>query len=100
MSAPLKGTARGKAGAESSTPKWRRLAGDARRRQIVSVARPLFAERPYSEVSTTDIAEAAGVTHGLLTYHFGSKRNLYLAVLRSTINLPKTPVPIAGTDPD
>jgi AcrR family transcriptional regulator len=67
---------------------------------MISVARDLFAERPYSEVSTTDIASAAGVTHGLLTYHFGSKRNLYLAVLRSTINVPKAPIPIAGTDPD
>jgi AcrR family transcriptional regulator len=76
------------------------MAGDERRRQVIAVARELFAERPYSEVSTTDIAQAAGVTHGLLTYHFGSKRNLYLAVLRSTLTVPKAPTPIAGTDPD
>jgi AcrR family transcriptional regulator len=90
------------AGAEEarSAPRWRRLAGDERRRQMISVARELFADRPYSDVSTTDIATAAGVTHGLLTYHFGSKRNLYLAVLRSTINVPKAPIPIAGSDPD
>jgi AcrR family transcriptional regulator len=67
---------------------------------MIAVARDLFAERPYSAVSTTDIAQASGVTHGLLTYHFGSKRNLYLAVLRSTINVPKAPIPIAGSDPD
>jgi AcrR family transcriptional regulator len=67
---------------------------------MVSVARRLFAERPYSEVSTTDIAREAGVTHGLLTYHFGSKRNLYLDVLRTTLNVPKAPSPIPGTDPD
>jgi AcrR family transcriptional regulator len=84
----------------SAAPRWKRLAGATRRRQLIAVARTLFAERPYSEVSTTDIASAAGVTHGLLTYHFGSKRNLYLAVLRSTINVPKAPMPIAGTDPD
>jgi AcrR family transcriptional regulator len=86
--------------AARAEPRWNRLAGDARRRQIISVAQPLFAERPYAKVSTTDIADAAGVTHGLLTYHFGSKRNLYLAVLRSTIGVPKAPIPIAGTDPD
>lgn len=80
--------------------RWRRLAGPDRRRQVIAVARELFAQRPYSEVSTTDIARAAGVTHGLLTYHFGSKRNLYLAVLRSTLGVPRAPVPIAGTDPD
>jgi AcrR family transcriptional regulator len=67
---------------------------------MISVARELFADRPYSKVSTTDIAKAAGVTHGLLTYHFGSKRNLYLAVLRATVVVPKAPIPIAGTEPD
>jgi AcrR family transcriptional regulator len=67
---------------------------------MIAVARELFAERRYSEVSTTDIARAAGVTHGLLTYHFGSKRNLYLDVLRSTLAVPRVPVPIVGTDPD
>jgi AcrR family transcriptional regulator len=81
-------------------PRWKRLAGDERRRQIIAVARGLFAERPYSEVSATDIARAAGVTHGLLTYHFGSKRNLYLAVLRATLHVPKAPGPIDVTDPD
>jgi AcrR family transcriptional regulator len=84
----------------STAPRYRRLAGDERRRQIISVARELFAKRPYTDVSTTDIARAAGVTHGLLTYHFGSKRNLYLAVLRSTLGVPKAPGPIDVTDPD
>jgi AcrR family transcriptional regulator len=81
-------------------PRWRRLDGAERRRQIIAVARQLFAERPYNEVSTTDIAGAAGVTHGLLTYHFGSKRNLYIAVLRNTLHAPKSPRPAAETDPD
>jgi AcrR family transcriptional regulator len=91
----------GKSAASPRTaPRWRRLAGGERRRQIIGVARQLFAERPYQEVSTTDIAREAGVTHGLLTYHFGSKRNLYLAVLRSTLNVPKSPSPIPGIDPD
>lgn len=81
-------------------PRYRRLAGDERRRQVIAVARELFADRPYAEVATTDIAAAAGVTHGLLTYHFGSKRNLYLAVLRSTLRVPKAPGPIDVTEPD
>jgi AcrR family transcriptional regulator len=83
-----------------NAPRYRRLAGDDRRRQIISVARNLFTQRPYAEVSTTDIATAAGVTHGLLTYHFGSKRGLYLAVLRATLVVPKAPTPIDVTDPD
>jgi AcrR family transcriptional regulator len=81
-------------------PRWRRLDGAERRRQILGVARTLFAQRPYAEVSTTDIASEAGVTHGLLTYHFGSKRNLYLAVLRSTLHAPRAPTPAPDNDPD
>jgi AcrR family transcriptional regulator len=86
--------------ADGDSPRWRRLDGGERRRQIIAVSRRLFAERPYSEVSITDIAREAGVTHGLLTYHFGSKRNLYLAVLRNTLHAPKAPTPFSETDPD
>jgi AcrR family transcriptional regulator len=76
------------------------MEGPDRRRQLIGVARRLFAERPYADVSTTEIAREAGVTHGLLTYHFGSKRGLYLEVLRATIRLPQAPAPVAGADPD
>lgn len=78
----------------------KRMASEDRRRQMIAVAQKLFAERPYSEVATTDIARAAGVTHGLLTYHFGSKRNLYLAVIRETLWIPRAPIKVPGTDPD
>jgi AcrR family transcriptional regulator len=81
-------------------PRWRRLEGGDRRRQIIAIAQQLFADRAYADVSTTEIAREAGVTHGLLTYHFGSKRNLYLAVLRATLSTPKSPAPVPGTDPD
>jgi AcrR family transcriptional regulator len=86
--------------ASTEAPTRTRLRGAERRRQIITVAQRLFAQRPYSDVSTTEIATAAGVTHGLLTYHFGSKRNLYLAVLRATLHVPKAPAPQPGTDPD
>lgn len=81
-------------------PRYRRLTGDDRRRQVIAVARDLFAARPYSEVSTTAIANAAGVTHSLVAYHFGSKRKLYLEVLRSMLYLPRAPSPMATMDPD
>lgn len=76
---------------EPAKPRWKRLTGADRRRQIVAVAQRLFAERPYAEVSITEIASAAGVTHGLLTYHFGSKRNLYHEVIRATLWVPRAP---------
>lgn len=86
--------------ASSSSPRWRRLSGADRRRQIIAVARALFAEQPYTEVSTTEIAEAAGVSHGLLNYHFGSKQNLYREVVRETLWIPRAPMRIERGGPD
>lgn len=65
-----------------------RLDSDARRAQILAAAGDLFSVRPYGEVSTTEIAEAAGVTRGLLHHYFGSKRDLYLAVVRELVDAP------------
>jgi AcrR family transcriptional regulator len=86
--------------AAEPAPRWRRLTGPDRRRQIISVAQALFAERPYTDVSTTEIAEAAGVSNGLLNYHFGSKQNLYREVIRETLWIPRAPVRIERGGPD
>lgn len=52
-----------------------------RREGILTVAERLFAERGYEHVSVRDVAAAAGVTHPLIYYHWGSKRELLAAVL-------------------
>ena len=51
------------------------------RRQILDSARSCLLEVGYANLSTRRIADAAGLTLGHLHYHFGSKRNLILAVL-------------------
>lgn len=61
---------------------------DERRDQIVRVAARLFGERPYSEVSISDIAGEAGIARGLLHHYFGSKRELYLEVVRIAARAP------------
>jgi AcrR family transcriptional regulator len=61
---------------------------DARREQILRVAARLFGERPYSEVSISDIAGEAGIARGLLHHYFGSKRDLYLEVVRVAARAP------------
>ncbi len=81
-------------GTPAPTPRWRRLDHDERRQQILTCARRLFSERPYSAVSTTDIAKEAGVARGLLNHYFGTKRELYLAVVRSLMQMPTNPVPL------
>jgi AcrR family transcriptional regulator len=68
-----------------------RLQVDERRTQIVAAARKLFAQRPYSEVSTTELADAAGITRANLHYHFGTKRQLFLEVVRTFTQLPPVP---------
>jgi AcrR family transcriptional regulator len=70
-------------------PRWRRLEPDARREQILECAVRLFGERPYSAVSTSEIAREAGVARGLLNHYFGTKRDLYIAVVHRLVFLPE-----------
>jgi AcrR family transcriptional regulator len=78
----------------SPAPRWQRLEYDERRAQILACARRLFSERNYDAVSTTDIANEAGVARGLLHHYFGTKRDLYLEVVRSLVKMPSNPVPL------
>ena len=74
----------------ASEPRWRRLEPDARREQILVCAIRLFSERPYPAVSTTDIAQEAGVARGLINHYFGTKRDLYLDVVRRMVTIPSS----------
>lgn len=51
-------------------------------RAILDSAEAVFAEEGYAGAKTRAIVERAGVTLGLLHYHFGSKEQLYLAAFR------------------
>jgi AcrR family transcriptional regulator len=48
--------------------------------RILSAARECFAESGYVAASTHMVAARVGLTTGALYHHFGSKRELYLAV--------------------
>ena len=80
--------------ASNPAPRWQRLEHEERRRQILGVARRLFSERSYAAVSTSDIAREAGVARGLLNHYFGTKRELYLEVVRALVRMPSNPVPL------
>ncbi len=73
--------------------RWQRLERDQRRSQILASARRLFSQRNFAAVSMSDIARDAGVARGLLHHYFGSKRDLYLEVVRSLMRMPSSPVP-------
>jgi AcrR family transcriptional regulator len=49
------------------------------------VAGRLFSRKPYEDIFISEIAQEAGVAHGLLYHHFKDKRGLYLEVLRQVV---------------
>lgn len=57
-----------------------------RRSRLVMAALKLFSERAYDSVYIDDICDEAGVAHGLVSYYFGSKRNLYVAALEQVFS--------------
>jgi AcrR family transcriptional regulator len=58
--------------------------GPPARERILEAAERLFAERGFDRTSTARIAAAAGVPHGLIFYHFKTKMDLLLAVVRDS----------------
>jgi AcrR family transcriptional regulator len=64
------------------------LEAEERRAQILRVAAQLFSERHYDAVSTAEVAEAAGVARGLVSHYFRTKRELYVEVVRSMLEVP------------
>jgi AcrR family transcriptional regulator len=68
-----------------------------RRERILDAAAQHFADQPYERVSTVAIAHDADVNRGWIYHEFGSKRDLYLAVLRRTVRIPTFP-PLAALD--
>lgn len=58
-----------------------RLPADQRRRQLLEVARDVFAERGFHATAMDDVAAAAGVTKPVLYQHFTNKRALFVELL-------------------
>ena len=49
--------------------------------QMLEAATKLFAQRGFSGVSVKELAEAAAVNIASISYHFGGKEKLYMAVM-------------------
>lgn len=58
-----------------------RLSSDARRAQLLELGIAIFARRSWDEVQIDDVAEAAGISKGLLYHYFPTKRLFYVAVV-------------------
>jgi TetR/AcrR family transcriptional regulator, regulator of cefoperazone and chloramphenicol sensitivity len=53
------------------------------RARLLEAATTLFAQHGFHRTTARDIAELAGVNLAAANYHFGSKRDLYVEVLRA-----------------
>jgi AcrR family transcriptional regulator len=58
-----------------------RMTGTQRRRQLIEIARALFAERGYDAASIEEIAQRAHVSKPVVYEHFGGKEGLYAVVV-------------------
>ncbi|MCK6393203.1 CerR family C-terminal domain-containing protein [Zoogloea sp.] len=85
--------------------------GTLARQRLLEAALQLFADKGYQKTSTREIADAAGVNLGSISYYFGDKPGLYRAVFcESFCDATATPDilqardclpdPTAALDPD
>ena len=51
------------------------------RQQLLNAALSIFSRQSFDATSLEEVAEAAGVTRGAIYHHFGSKADLFLALI-------------------
>src|SRR3954452_15993907 len=66
-----------------TAPSRARLPVDERRTQLLDLGIRLFSEQPYEDLSIDQLAEAAGISKGLLYHYFQNKRGFYVEVVRA-----------------
>jgi len=67
----------------ASAPTARQQQREATRERIVEAAVEVFTERGFEGTSTREIARRARTNQGLITYHFGTKEELWRAAANS-----------------
>ncbi|MFN3262903.1 MAG: TetR/AcrR family transcriptional regulator [Pikeienuella sp.] len=67
--------------ARPRTPTAKDRQSEETRARLLAAARRLFAEHGYRNVSVTEIAREAGVTHGMIHAHFTAKAGLLYALI-------------------
>ncbi len=70
----------------------------ATRAALIAAGRTLFAARGYEDVSSEEVAAAAGVTRGALYHHFDGKRELFAAVFEAVEAELVTRFDLSGLD--
>ena len=73
-----------KAGGRVRAPLPRPNADPATKRRVLDAAVSCIIERGFYRASSNEIARQAGLTWGVIQYHFGTRESLMLAVLEDT----------------
>lgn len=73
---------------ESDGQKRASFIEEARRRQIVETAIQTIATHGFSQTSLAEIAKQAGISKGVISYHFDGKDELVEEILRSLLRKP------------
>lgn len=64
-----------------TAPPPRTQSRDLRRQQLIEATIATLAERGFSRTTLTEVAKRAGLSHGLVLFHFQSKENLLAETL-------------------
>jgi AcrR family transcriptional regulator len=68
--------------ASEAEPRGRKASKETRRQQLVEATIDSLAKRGYAETTLADVADGAGLSRGIVNFHFESKENLLVATLQ------------------
>lgn len=60
-------------------------AAEKTKQEILKAATVLFAKKGFDACSIREVATAANVSHGIIRHHFGSKRDIWMAITESAL---------------
>ncbi len=60
----------------------RKASKETRRQQLIEATIDSLAKRGYAETTLADVADGAGLSRGIVNFHFESKENLLIATLQ------------------
>lgn len=73
-----------------------RLSPDLRKESILDTAVQVSSEKGYNRITRRDVAEAARVSHGLVSFYFPTMKDLKVAVMKRAIETLVFPILVQG----
>src|SRR5262245_15847698 len=71
-----------KSAAKDSEKRGRKASKEVRRLQLIEATIDSLAKRGYSDTTMADVADGAGLSRGIVNFHFESKEKLLVATLQ------------------